>query len=219
MRTKIFFYADPHFCHEEIIEYCKRPFVNVEEMNETLIKNYNYLVKENDIVYFLGDVGFDKYDNLKVVFSRLKGKKLLVKGNHDKASKSFYRNLGFFDVVDSARVAIGKNIKINLQHYPSRNLKETLEVCKCYFFNDEKKRPIKARWNRVKKELKRYKDFHQSKKYITAHGHVHERFLKRGRNINCSVDVWNFYPVPIDEFLNLVKNKKVKNKLFKRRNS
>jgi len=204
MRTKIFFYSDPHFWHENIIHYCKRPFDNVVRMNEELIKRYNYLVQDNDIVYFLGDIGFDKYDRLGPIFKRLKGKKILIRGNHDKASKTFYKSLGFFDVLDSARITLGKNTRVNLQHFPSRNFREMLSVLKCYMFNDSRRRPFRQRWNRVKKEFKRYSDFNQSKKYFTLCGHVHERWKFRGKNINCSVDQWNFKPVSADVILGII---------------
>jgi calcineurin-like phosphoesterase family protein len=48
---KFFFTADTHFNHDNIIEYCNRPFKNAEEMNDTLIINWNSVVGEHDTVY------------------------------------------------------------------------------------------------------------------------------------------------------------------------
>ena len=46
----IYFSADQHFSHANIIKYCKRPFNNAQHMNETLIKNWNSVVKPMDTV-------------------------------------------------------------------------------------------------------------------------------------------------------------------------
>ena len=55
---RVFVIADTHFWHKNIIDYCDRPFNSVEEMNSTLIKNWNKTVTNDDIVIHLGDVGF-----------------------------------------------------------------------------------------------------------------------------------------------------------------
>lgn len=49
----IYFIADTHFDHANIIRFCNRPFTSVEEMNETLIVNWNRKVHGNDTVYIL----------------------------------------------------------------------------------------------------------------------------------------------------------------------
>jgi len=51
-----FVISDLHLNHANIISYCKRPFDSVREMNQVLIKNWNYVVKPDDIVYFVGDM-------------------------------------------------------------------------------------------------------------------------------------------------------------------
>lgn len=96
---KVFVTADTHFNHENIIKYCNRPYKNSYEMNEEIIKNWNEVVSENDIVYHLGDYGFGTKEELKDIFNRLNGKKYLIMGNHDyRVGKKYYEDLGFIEV-------------------------------------------------------------------------------------------------------------------------
>ena len=55
-KDKIFFTSDTHFFHNNIIKYTNRPFKNVNEMNEELIKRWNSVVPKDGIVFHLGDV-------------------------------------------------------------------------------------------------------------------------------------------------------------------
>ena len=57
-KDNIFFVADTHFFHKNIIKYCSQPFLSITEMNETLIKNWNSKVSPGDIVFHLGDFAF-----------------------------------------------------------------------------------------------------------------------------------------------------------------
>jgi calcineurin-like phosphoesterase family protein len=80
----IWFTSDWHLNHTNIIKYCNRPFDNVFEMNEAIINNYNELVKDDDIVYNLGDVCFkSSYGYLKGLLERFNGSIIVVLGNHD----------------------------------------------------------------------------------------------------------------------------------------
>lgn len=54
----IYFTADTHFGHENIIRFCNRPFPDLETMNETLIENWNQRVCSNDTIYIIGDLFF-----------------------------------------------------------------------------------------------------------------------------------------------------------------
>jgi calcineurin-like phosphoesterase family protein len=79
---RTWFTSDTHFRHANIIKYCDRPFANVEEMDEGLILRWNACVHPADVIYHLGDVGFN-YGSLFHIVPRLNGQKYLVLGNHD----------------------------------------------------------------------------------------------------------------------------------------
>jgi len=84
---KTFFTADLHLYHNNIIKYCNRPFANTESMKQTIIKNWNSVVSEEDEIYILGDIGVwhgpEVEKVLPTIRNELKGKKHLVLGNHD----------------------------------------------------------------------------------------------------------------------------------------
>lgn len=52
----IYFTADVHFYHDNIIHLANRPYRNCKEMNEALVENWNRRICVNDEVYILGDV-------------------------------------------------------------------------------------------------------------------------------------------------------------------
>lgn len=80
----LFFTSDLHFHHQNICKYAGRPYADVQEMNEALIKNWNAVVKPNDEVWDLGDFSFGNYMQTCQVLSRLNGRHNFVMGNHDK---------------------------------------------------------------------------------------------------------------------------------------
>lgn len=77
--------SDTHFCHDNVIGYCDRPWTTSEEMDEGLIENWNSVVRPEDKVYHLGDVymGDRSYDRIGAILKRLNGHKRLILGNHD----------------------------------------------------------------------------------------------------------------------------------------
>lgn len=84
------FTSDHHFGHKNILAFEKdaRKFSCVEDMNETMVKHWNEVVKPKDIVFHLGDFAFGKA-NL-VYAGRLNGHKKLIMGNHDCYSSQDY---------------------------------------------------------------------------------------------------------------------------------
>lgn len=112
---KIWFVADFHFGHKNVIDYCKRPFKNTTEMNNTLIKNFNKTVGKNDVVYILGDLSFLNTVSTTEIVKHLNGFKYLIKGNHDPKTNAAYRKMGFMEVYDKPIVVKNKFI---LSHEP-----------------------------------------------------------------------------------------------------
>ena len=107
----IFFIADTHFNHSDIIKYCNRPFISSEDQTNKLIENWNNTVKDEDTVFVLGDFFFfynpKEWDetNTRIfvsetkecerILSQLNGHKHLIKGNHDVRSNEQYSEMGF----------------------------------------------------------------------------------------------------------------------------
>lgn len=75
-----FFIGCTHFDHANIIKLAKRPFNHVDEMNATLVRNWNSVVSPEDTVYHLGDFA---WKNHNFWLSQLKGQIIKVQGNHD----------------------------------------------------------------------------------------------------------------------------------------
>lgn len=112
----IYFISDTHFNHYNIIKYCQRPFQDVSEMNNAIINNWNNIVKDEDIVYHLGDFALSKSEEVKKIFEKLKGNIFLIRGNHDGKSIKYYEDIGFH-VLAYALIKLDK-YKLILSHYP-----------------------------------------------------------------------------------------------------
>lgn len=114
--SKIFFTADQHFGHKNIIKYCNRPFSSVEEMNKVMIDKWNEVVGKEDTVYVIGDFIWTK-KLCNEILTSLKGHIKLVPGNHD-----YKHYLDFDDNKVSPVSAIAQidwnQQRIVLCHYP-----------------------------------------------------------------------------------------------------
>jgi calcineurin-like phosphoesterase family protein len=97
----IWLIGDTHFFHQNIIKYCDRPFDNVEQMNRTIITNWNKIVSPEDIVFHLGDVILGRKDLLLPIVSQLNGDKRLIRGNHDRdVSDGKFKEAGFTEIFE-----------------------------------------------------------------------------------------------------------------------
>lgn len=123
----IYITSDFHFNHKNILKYEKetRPFETIEEMNEVLIENWNKKVEESDTVYMLGDIfmGLEEQGCIGDIMNRLKGKKILIKGNHDTNRRIAAMSPYLEGVYDMYNLKYDKRTFV-LCHYP---LKEWYE--------------------------------------------------------------------------------------------
>lgn len=88
--------SDLHFGHLNVISYCNRPFLDLAQMNETLTRNWNSVVNNEDLVYVLGDFTlFHSLAKIKEYVEKLNGRKILIMGNHDTRKPKDYIEAGF----------------------------------------------------------------------------------------------------------------------------
>ncbi len=89
---RIFIISDTHFGHKALAaEYLSRP----DNFTSKTIENWTKLVKQNDIIIHLGDVVVGGPKTWEETVSILPGRKILVTGNHDQKTFSWYMANGF----------------------------------------------------------------------------------------------------------------------------
>lgn len=187
-----FFTADPHFLHANINRLAGRPFASVEEATEAMVERWCERVTDRDDVIVLGDACMGPIRESIEVVRALPGNKHLVPGNHDRVSalyrgspakKAEWRDLygGVFHVLPEhvERFPIGADLSVDLCHFPYEG------------------------------------DSHGEDRYVEArpkdegrwlvHGHVHEAWKVRGRQVNVGVDVWDYAPVSETELVEVIR--------------
>jgi calcineurin-like phosphoesterase family protein len=128
-KQNIFFISDLHVGHTNVIGFDGRPFKDTDEMHLEMIKRWNSVVGDEDIVYFLGDLSFAGTSLTKWFTYSLKGKIWAITGNHDDMRK--LRSLDRFEDVHEYGTEIGVKDedsllsrgshgyqKIVMSHYP-----------------------------------------------------------------------------------------------------
>ena len=114
----VYFIADTHFGHNNIIKSCNRPFAESEEMDAALVRNWNSRVQSCDDVYILGDLIFRSDKHAEKYLDALRGRKHLLVGNHD---KYWMRNTDasrYFESVEQIQKINFDGITAVLCHYP-----------------------------------------------------------------------------------------------------
>lgn len=97
----LWFSSDYHISHDNIIGFCGRPFKDVWEMQNEIIRRHNSVVAPDDIVYLVGDTFWDRsnWSTTKVTefLKKLNGNIILLPGNHDDKTLRKYMGVISFD--------------------------------------------------------------------------------------------------------------------------
>lgn len=109
--------SDTHFNHVKILEYTKRPYKTLEEMNEALIAHWQSIVSPDDYIIHCGDFFMGKSELAPPIFARLPGRKIFVRGNHDKLMRKMGLEQQCEIVGDILELQIGKQAVV-LSHFP-----------------------------------------------------------------------------------------------------
>ena len=113
-----FFTADTHFGHKALLTLgAGRPFPNIVEHDETIIKKWNDKVSKSDDVYILGDMfwGMNEFQ-IQSYMDKLKGHKHLIIGNHDKIGV-YAKSNRFKEIIQYKELEID-NTEVILNHFP-----------------------------------------------------------------------------------------------------
>jgi calcineurin-like phosphoesterase family protein len=117
----IWFTADLHLDHKNIIEFCQRPFISVDDMNSVIIDNLNHYCDVRDTLYILGDFCFSSALNF---IDKIKCQnKRLILGNHDQRSK---KRIEGFDYIKDVEYLRHDGNRFFLSHYAHRTWRNSI---------------------------------------------------------------------------------------------
>ena len=182
----IFFTSDLHLGHFNVIKYDNRPFNSVEEMNETIVNNWNSKISKKSIVFFLGDLSFLSSNETKKIFDRLNGVVHVINGNHDR-----------FNVVSKLNIASIQNmLEINVLDEDVANTKNRQTITLCHY-------PLLV-WNKS----------HHSSWHL--HGHCHQSLVNteqgieyyKRKVIDVGVNGHGYMPLSYQEIKKIMMQKK-----------
>lgn len=114
----IYYISDTHFRDRAIFDKCKRPFDSLDDMESTIINKWNKKIKDEDIIYVLGDITKDDDISSIDIFNKLKGHKHLIVGNHDHLILEDIKTSNIFESIKFIDLILDNNRKVCICHYP-----------------------------------------------------------------------------------------------------
>ncbi|MCC8045725.1 MAG: metallophosphoesterase [Clostridiales bacterium] len=180
----IYYISDMHLGHANAITFDNRPFADVEEMDRTLIDNWNARVqKDDDDVYIVGDFCYKSRYSPDWYLKRLNGHKHLIKGNHDFILLQSEAAMSQLESISQIEQISDGDKKIILCHFP---------IAEWYGY-------YRGYWHV-------YGHIHRGRGDGESDGAKFIRTEERALNAGCMIN--NYMPVTFNE---LVVNNKIRN--------
>jgi len=170
---KIWFTADTHFGHGNVIRYNQRPFSSVSEMDGALIDNWNEVIQPNDTIYHLGDFTLLGKKLADYYFQLLNGRIHVIPGGHD---RRWNRKHDFFSISGHAVVVLPPLVTIKV---PLPNSTQQQLIILCHY--------SMRVWDRS-----HYGSWH-------LYGHSHGNLPLLRNSLDVGVDCWEYQPVSLDK--------------------
>ena len=171
----IYFTSDTHFGHARINDLCERGFADVDAMNQGILDSFSHL-KDDDILYHLGDVAMGGWKDTLPLMGQIRGYKVLLPGNHDVIHPMDRRSTradvleafnSVFDEIIFGTLHFGG---VALNHFP--------------YFGDSQDEDRYDEWRPVAED-----------ETVLLHGHVHTAWKFRNVHrslfmVNVGWDIW-----------------------------
>lgn len=186
MSRNIFVISDTHFNHKNILFFTYgedkklvRPgFSSVGHMNQTIIDNWNKTVKDDDIVYHLGDFAFGSRKEWPKLIDCLNGRKRLILGNHDEDPRKY---LTYYCDNEKRYYRMFEKV-MSYRQFGTDEFKKPIVLC--HF-------PL---------HITAF-DYRVGYEGLNVHGHLHQNLTGEPHHINVCVEHCNYTPVSIEDIV------------------
>ena len=190
----VYFTSDTHFGSIRALAFSKRPFSSVEEMNHTLVTNWNKKVTDDDVVYHLGDFGNREYASV------LNGKIIFLPGNYER------------DEFQGDEDTMNEELHSSFDIVVTTPRNEVPLAVLCKMANDRKLRRYIEECSEITgREISLVTSLiymmHEPSRHVNIstclnlYGHIHGRQMVRRYGMDVGVDAHHFYPVSLADVI------------------
>lgn len=183
-----FYIADTHFGHQNILRFDNRPWFDTSSMEDDMIALWNEKVTKADEVYILGDFCWGTAEDWKRILPKLRGKKHLIRGNHD--LRQIPQNIrSFFVSISDYKETRDGDLSICMSHYPMLSYRHDRNPDIHMFYGHVHNT---AEYKAIKEAAKTFKDTCIASGFDSYQGNLH----------NCWCGFYGWAPATAEEIIN-----------------